>query len=197
LIAKPTLPPSGSGPAEFSSGDWRLLVEGEATVPLAEHYDSGLNGKSQYPIVADPGNGELNRLQLQYRGINNAIVTLGRQRITIDDQRFVGNSGWRQNEQTFDAVRFEYGDPKGFKADLPTAGRSGPSGDDGKAPASRQWGNNVFATISHPTPVGTLSGFPSVDQDEAEVQGFRLSSQSYGLRSPAAESSTPRSSTTR
>jgi hypothetical protein len=32
-------------------------------------------------------------------------ITLGRQRIQLDDQRFVGNVGWRQNEQTFDALR--------------------------------------------------------------------------------------------
>jgi hypothetical protein len=32
-------------------------------------------------------------------------VTLGRQRIILDNARFVGNVGWRQNEQTFDAVR--------------------------------------------------------------------------------------------
>jgi hypothetical protein len=36
---------------------------------------------------------------------NGTGVTLGRQRITLDNQRFVGNVGWRQNEQTFDAVR--------------------------------------------------------------------------------------------
>ena len=34
-------------------------------------------------------------------------MTLGRQRINLDDQRFVGAVGWRQNEQTFDAVRGE------------------------------------------------------------------------------------------
>ncbi len=30
---------------------------------------------------------------------------MGRQRIILDNARFVGNVGWRQNEQTFDAVR--------------------------------------------------------------------------------------------
>ena len=30
---------------------------------------------------------------------------MGRQRVMIDDQRFVGNVGWRQDEQTFDGVR--------------------------------------------------------------------------------------------
>ena len=28
----------------------------------------------------------------------------GRQRIVLDDQRFIGNVGWRQNEQTYDGV---------------------------------------------------------------------------------------------
>ncbi len=32
-------------------------------------------------------------------------MTLGRQRINLDDQRFVGGVGWRQNEQTYDAGR--------------------------------------------------------------------------------------------
>ena len=47
--------------AELSSGDWSLLAEGEATLALSERYDSGVNGKTLYPIVADPQNVELNR----------------------------------------------------------------------------------------------------------------------------------------
>src|SRR3546814_5482681 len=57
--------------------------------------------------IADPQNIELNRLHLQYRGVAGSIVTVGRQRINLDDQRFVGSVGWRQNEQTFDAARLE------------------------------------------------------------------------------------------
>ena len=37
--------------------------------------------------------------------IPGTTLTLGRQRVLLDDQRFVGNVGWRQNEQTFDAFR--------------------------------------------------------------------------------------------
>ncbi|HXG82347.1 MAG TPA: alginate export family protein [Sphingomicrobium sp.] len=171
--------------AELKWQDWSLLAEGEGTAALAEQYDSGLNGKTQYPIVADPENIELNRLQLQYRGLKKALFTLGRQRINLDDQRFVGSVGWRQNEQTFDAVRLEYGDAKGFRADLTYSWSVrtiwGIDGRDGRQQAIG--GNNVFATISHPTPVGALSGFAFlVDQDEAAVQGFRLSSQTYGVR---------------
>jgi len=171
--------------AIFSSGDWSLLAEGEATLAISERYDSGVNGKTQYPIVADPQNVELNRFQLQYRGLAKTIATAGRQRINLDDQRFVGSSGWRDNEQTFDAVRLEYGDSKSLKADLTYAWSVrtiwGIDGRDTRQQAIG--GNNVFATISHPTVLGTLSGFAFVvDQDEARVQGFRLSSQTFGIR---------------
>lgn len=171
--------------AIFSSGDWSLLAEGEATLAISERYDSGVNGKTQYPIVADPQNVELNRFQLQYRGLARTIVTAGRQRINLDEQRFVGSSGWRDNEQTFDAVRLEIGDSKSLKADLTYAWSVrtiwGIDGRDTRQQAIG--GNNVFATISHPTVLGTLSGFAFVvDQDEARVQGFRLSSQTFGIR---------------
>ena len=171
--------------AELSLDDWSLLVEGEATLAISERYDSGVNGKTQYPIVADPQNVELNRFQLQYRGLARTIVTAGRQRINLDDQRFVGSSGWRDNEQTFDAVRLEYGDAKSVKVDLTYAWSVrtiwGIDGRDARQQAIG--GNNVFATISHPTVLGTLSGFAFlVDQDEARVQGFRLSSQTFGIR---------------
>lgn len=171
--------------AEVSTDEWRLLGEVESTIPLVERYFSGLNGETQYPLVADPANFELNRLQLQYKGIKNATVTIGRQRINIEDQRFVGAAGWRQNEQTFDAARLEYGDPKGLKLDLTYAWSDrtiwGVEGAGVRQPAIS--GNNVFATASYPTSIGKLTGFAFlVDQDEAAVQNFRLSSQTYGAR---------------
>lgn len=170
---------------EVKLGDWSLLAEGEGTVALVERYDSGLNAKTRFPLVGDPENVELNRLQVQYRGLPRSVVTLGRQRINLDDQRFVGSAGWRQNEQTFDAVRLEYGDPKKFRADLAYAWsvRTIWGVDGAGARQQAVGGNNVFATISHPTVLGTLSGFVyMVDQDEAAVQAYRLSSQTYGIR---------------
>lgn len=171
--------------AEVAAGDWRLLGEAEATTAIVEHYFSGLNGKVQYPLVGDPANFELNRLQLQYRGINKTVLTIGRQRINIEDQRFVGSAGWRQNEQTFDAARFEYGEPKGLQLDLTYAWSDrtiwGIEGTGARPQAID--GDNVFATASYPTRIGKLTGFAFlVDQDEKAVQNFRQSSQSYGVR---------------
>jgi hypothetical protein len=64
---------------------------------------SAPNGKT---TIADPENTELNRAFVQFEKAEWMELTLkaGRQRIILDDARFVGNVGWRQNEQTFDAA---------------------------------------------------------------------------------------------
>lgn len=92
--------------AELKFQGFSFLAEGEGTLALADDYNDTLpgNGVEPFPVVADPDNLELNRLQLSYLK-NGTGVTVGRQRINLDNQRFVGAVGWRQNEQTFDAVR--------------------------------------------------------------------------------------------
>lgn len=67
-------------------------------------YNSTRNGKISYPIVADPQANEVNQLWVNYAGLPDSNVKLGRQRITFDNHRFVGNVVWRQLEQTFDAA---------------------------------------------------------------------------------------------
>ncbi|MCJ2180004.1 alginate export family protein [Novosphingobium album (ex Hu et al. 2023)] len=98
--------------AEATTNGLSLLAEAEGTLAISDHYNdtiagnNGYLGAEPYSVVADPQNVELNRLQLSYKG-KAAKVTIGRQRIILDDARFVGNVGWRQNEQTFDAIRGE------------------------------------------------------------------------------------------
>lgn len=59
-------------------------------------------------VIADPVGTELNRVQLRYRGISRLDMVLGRQRLMLDNQRFVGSVGFRQDEQTFDAFSAIY-----------------------------------------------------------------------------------------
>ncbi len=98
--------------AEAKFGKLSLLAEGEGTWAPVNDYNAfafpvvDAQRRPQYAVVADPENIELNRLQIQYRDGDKAL-TVGRQRINLDDQRWVGSVGWRQNEQTFDAVRGE------------------------------------------------------------------------------------------
>lgn len=74
---------------------------------LGKDYNSTDNGKTQFPVVADPADTELNQAYLSYGGFYDTDMKLGRQRIILDNARFVGNVGWRQNEQTFDAFSIQ------------------------------------------------------------------------------------------
>ena len=79
---------------------------------LLDDFNSGAGTSSprrdRYPVVADPDGPDLNQFYLQYVPNQDWRVRLGRQRINLDDQRYVGGVGWRQNEQTFDAVSAQY-----------------------------------------------------------------------------------------
>jgi len=59
---------------------------------------------SVYPVVADPKGSDLNQLYADYTMDDDWKFRFGRQRILLDNQRFVGGVGWRQNEQTYDAL---------------------------------------------------------------------------------------------
>ncbi|MEO6389253.1 MAG: alginate export family protein [Croceibacterium sp.] len=91
---------------EVKGNGLAFLAEAEGTLALLDDYNDTLpgNGIEPFPVVADPESFELNRLQVSYLK-NGTGATLGRQRLVFDNARFVGNVGWRQSEQTFDAVR--------------------------------------------------------------------------------------------
>lgn len=169
---------------EAKAGRWSALVEGQGNLALIDDYFDGLHGAATRPIVADPENIALARAQVRYASSAFA-VTAGRQRIGFDDERFVGSVGFRQNGQSFDAVRAEITPVKGVKADLAYAWSVRTIwGVDGAGARQRAVsGDNFFANIGVATPAGKLSTFAYlVDQDEAAMQGFRMSSQSYGVR---------------
>ncbi len=78
---------------------------------------AGLNRQGNHTVIADPVDTELNQLFIAYtptEDLDDVVgelvrkamptVQVGRQRVKLDDDRFIGNVGWRQNEQTFDAA---------------------------------------------------------------------------------------------
>ena len=95
----------------YRTAPWQgltLFAELEDVRALDESYNSTANSRTRFPVVADPQGSEWNQAAIAWdSGPNeNASATqlvLGRQRIVLDNQRYFGNSGWRQNEQTFDA----------------------------------------------------------------------------------------------
>ena len=80
------------------------IIEADFIVALQNNYDDGRGIKLNRPLIADPEGAELNRLQLQYQPAPSTFITLGRQKLSIDDERFIGAASFRQNDQTFDGV---------------------------------------------------------------------------------------------
>jgi hypothetical protein len=86
---------------------FRGLAEVEGVGHLNETFNDTINGRTAYASVPDPESLDINRLQLAWSGVDGPSATLGRQRIILNNARFIGNAGFRQNEQTFDALRVQ------------------------------------------------------------------------------------------
>jgi hypothetical protein len=67
-------------------------------------FGDGCNGNTTFSLVADPEDTELNQFWLRYAGIPKTVLKYGRQRLVLDNHRFIGNVGWRQNEMTYDGL---------------------------------------------------------------------------------------------
>lgn len=136
----------------------KLLAELEHVSDLDGDYDSTTNGNTLYPVVPDPSGGELNRLQLTNTALPATAVTVGRQRIVLDDQRFVGNVGWRQNEQTFDALRLVNRGVENLTVDLTYLDQvNRVFGSDSRV--GRYEGDSWLANLAYRMPAGQLTVF--------------------------------------
>nr|WP_309698142.1 alginate export family protein [Sphingomonas sp. SORGH_AS_0870] len=167
-----------------TSGRWSALAEAQGNLAIVPDYFDGVHPDASRPLIGDPQSIGLYRAQVQYKSAP-LTLTVGRQRITLDDERFVGQAAIRNNGQTFDAVRAEIVPVKGVKADVSYVwGVRTVWGIDGTGVRPRSvGGNTVLANLGWASPIGTLTGFAYlIDEDEAAVQGFRLSSQTYGTR---------------
>ena len=100
----------------YATRPWRGLsakVEVQSVLDLGyenRHNDKGAgrhwNGVTDYPVVADPSLTGFYQGYLQWRS-GGTTVRAGRQAILLDNVRFVGNVGWRQYHQSFDALRID------------------------------------------------------------------------------------------
>jgi len=89
---------------QTSHGVQAFIEVDDVSVIGADNYNDTHFHNTQYSVVADPEGTEINQAWLRFNGLEKNIITLGRQRINFDNQRFFGGVGWRQNEQTYDAL---------------------------------------------------------------------------------------------
>lgn len=169
----------------LKTDDWKgfgLFVEFDYVAKIGWNDFNAAAGntpdKTEYPVVADPKGPDLNQAYIQWENGNN-VIRGGRQRIIYDNARFVGDVGWRQNEQTYDAASYRFKNKAGV--DLQFAyvdqvnrifGRDVPAGTNN----NNTWLANLARNWKD---VGRLTGY-YYDIDNMDAVAF--STRTYGVR---------------
>ena len=161
-----------------------FLAEGEFVYAIVDDFNDGTGNNPTRPVIPNPDTFELNRIQLQATLSENAFVTIGRQIIALDDQRFIGPARFRQNNQTFDGVHFSYraGDRATIQAGYFNQVNRILGGDNVNG---RFEGDSYFINTSIRTPVGRLGAFHyalDLETGPAGARNNRFSSKTTGVR---------------
>jgi hypothetical protein len=72
-----------------------------------DDYNDTLGNNTEYSVIADPETTEIDQAFVQYKK-EGITAKVGRQVLTLDNHRYVGHVGWRQDRQTFDAATVTY-----------------------------------------------------------------------------------------
>ncbi len=167
---------------------FRGFVEYEGNAPIfADDYNDLSNEKTEYAVIADPQDSELNQWWLSIETLPDTIIKAGRQKILLDNQRFVGAVGWRQMEQTFDSVNLVNTSLAGLSIDATYIWNV-------RTITSRNV--NMQSSLLNMKyafqDIGSLTGYGYLlDYDDPDDSGpfeYAFSTQTYGLRFDGAVS---------
>lgn len=167
----------------YESSPWHgfsAVLEFENVAVLGnEQYNSTVNGLTSYAVVADPEGTEVNQVHLKYVATDELTFKLGRQVITLDNHRFVGDVGWRQNQQTFDAGSAQWNPAEQLKVYYGLVGNvNRVFGDDSPQGDHRMASHLLNAAYDFPG-VGKLTGYAYLlDYDSVDT----LSTNTFGAR---------------
>jgi len=159
--------------------DFQAYGEYEGNYALQEDYNSSVNGRSTYSTIKDPDRSELNQFWLAYKGINDTLIKVGRQRIKLDDDRFIGNVGWRQMEQTYDSVLITHNNQTLFGLTVNAGYIDHVQGVDGKTESLNAPILNMNYKVND---WGNLVGYGYWLDYRDSAANKALSSQTYGIR---------------
>ena len=165
--------PASEGFSAGLEGDYVFLVGDE-------RYNSTNNGRTEFPVVADPTGFDLNQAYLLYRD-DSLTVTMGRQRILHGGQRFVGGVAWRQNEQTFDGLRVRSSHDKAsidYSYVVNVNRIFGP--DDGAQPADWEGNSHLFRVEVKPAEGHVFGSFVYL-MDFENDNGPANANRTYGI----------------
>jgi hypothetical protein len=96
---------AGYETAEVSSSTLKVELVDVANF-FGQRYNPGVPelAKPTYSLIRDPKGAALTEGKLNFYGIDKNIISLGRQYIQLDNERFIGKNDFRQFPQSFDAI---------------------------------------------------------------------------------------------
>ncbi len=163
-------------------------IEGEITRDLSSRRSDGVRNTPTLPVIPDPDSEVLNRAYVGWTmplangsvddGLAGTRVVLGRQRIMYDNERWIGPSSFRQNDQTVDALSVEarplanLGVRYAYLDRINRVLGNNPNG---------HWGSDshLLSVATNATPFGITTAYAYL-LDLAP--GPRMSSATYGVR---------------
>lgn len=173
----------------YTTADYKgfqAMIEGEAVLPVAgDSFDgTGANTENR-AAIADPETYQVNQAWGSYT-YEKTKVTLGRQTIVLDTARFVGDVGFRQNQQTYDAAVVKNTSVENLTVTYGYLSRINRVFDDSSGPGGTQYDwssqSHLINAAYHGIPCGTLTGYGYLlDFDRAADFASTNSSQTYGL----------------
>jgi hypothetical protein len=92
--------------ASYNGFSAALEVEDSRQLGVDDYNDT-VGNNTEYSVIADPETTELDQAYVQYKK-EGVTAKVGRQVLTLDNHRYVGHVGWRQDRQTFDAATITY-----------------------------------------------------------------------------------------
>jgi hypothetical protein len=164
-----------------------LYAQYHSTQRIISDYNDteGLNA-GEYNVVADPDVNRWQQVYADFTMIPDTLVRVGRQEILQNDVRFIGNIGWRQTAQSFDAISLTNKSVENLEFFAAYADK-----------VNTIFGNSVeyehilmFNAKYKLSDAHTLTGFSYFVDSDADVAGkpgahkgaTSLDSQTYGIR---------------
>ncbi|MEE9347934.1 MAG: alginate export family protein [Robiginitomaculum sp.] len=146
-----------------------------------DEYNSTINGVTNRPVVADPAMAAVNQAYIAYTGIENTTALIGRKALNMDNQRFIGTVGWRQNDQSYDMAAVITKPSKDFTVTAGYVWNVNRIFGDEHAFGDLDTDSFVLNGKYSGLELGNLTGYALlIDLNDSALYG--LSTQTYGLR---------------
>ena len=167
--------------AGYKTGTWKGL---EVYLEFEDVHDLGLsndhnnagagsnwNGVTDRPVIPDAPITEINQAYLGWSPIKTLPFRFGLQEVVIDNSRFIGNVGWRQNHQSFEAARVAFNGVKNLELDFSYIGRQ-----HNILGGSQPMNTMHFGAAYTFGEIGTFKGYAMIlDYEREAVQGLNTS----------------------